>query len=185
MVKTIVFDLWGCLLKENNCSMTEQEEILEKQFWNLNNDKEYFSWATKTLSLSEGQIKAILSPLWEKLYSLKEQWIFEKILKKYPNINFAIATNHISDVKESLKHLWILKRCKTVLISWDCGYEKPSKEFYELLIKEIWLPAKEILFIDDKQENTKLAEDVGLKILHYHQGTSLSETIISYLWKAQ
>jgi hypothetical protein len=71
----------------------------------LNDDKEYFAWATKTLSLSEEQIKAILTPIWEKLYSLREQSIFEKILKKYPNIDFAIATNHISDVKNSLKHL--------------------------------------------------------------------------------
>jgi hypothetical protein len=39
----------------------------------LNDDKEYFAWATKTLSLSEEQIKAILTPLWEKLYSLREQ----------------------------------------------------------------------------------------------------------------
>jgi hypothetical protein len=71
----------------------------------LNDDEEYFAWATKTLSLSEEQIKAILTPIWEKLYSLREQSIFEKILKKYPNIDFAIATNHISDVKNSLKHL--------------------------------------------------------------------------------
>jgi len=73
MIKSIAFDLWGCLLKENDYPMSKQEEILEKQFWNLNDDKEYFAWATKTLSLSEEQIKAILTPLWEKLYSLREQ----------------------------------------------------------------------------------------------------------------
>ena len=183
MIKSIAFDLWGCLLKENDYPMSKQEEILEKQFWNLNDDKEYFAWATKTLSLPEEQIKAILTPLWEKLYSLREQWIFEKILKKYPNIDFAIATNHISDVKNSLKLLWISKRCKTILISWDCGCEKPSKEFYELLIQKIWYNADEILFIDDQKENIENAEKSGLKTIYYHKNTILSETILSYLWK--
>ena len=181
MVKAIAFDLWGCLLKENDCSMTEQEEILEKQFWNLNNDKEYFAWATKTLSLSEEQIKAILSPIWKKLYSLKEPWIFEKILKKYPKINFAIATNHISGVRESLEYLWILKKCQTVLISWDCGYEKPEAWFYQLLSEQLWLSADEILFIDDKKDNTEGAEKFWLKTLYYRRENSLSEDILSYL----
>ena len=185
MIKSIAFDLWGCLLKENDYPMSKQEEILEKQFWNLNDDKEYFAWATKTLSLSEEQIKAILTPLWEKLYSLREQWIFEKILKEYPNIDFAIATNHISDVKNSLKHLWISEKCKTILISWDCGCEKPSKEFYELLIQKIWHNADEILFIDDQKENIQNAEKYGLKTIYYHKSTILSETILSYLWKIE
>lgn len=185
MIKSIAFDLWGCLLKENDYPMSKQEEILEKQFWNLNDDKEYFAWATKTLSLSEDQIKAIFTPLWEKLYSLREQWIFEKILKEYPNIDFAIATNHISDVKNSLKHLWISEKCKTILISWDCGCEKPSKEFYELLIQKIWHNADEILFIDDQEENIQNAEKYGLKAIYYHENTILSETILSYLWKIE
>ena len=185
MIKSIAFDLWGCLLKENDYPMSKQEEILEKQFWNLNDDKEYFAWATKILSLSKEQIKAILTPLWEKLYSLREQWIFEKILKEYPNIDFAIATNHISGVKNSLKHLWISEKCKTILISWDSGCEKPSKEFYELLIQKIWHNADEILFIDDQKENIQNAEKYGLKTIYYHKNTILSETILSYLWKIE
>jgi len=185
MIKSIAFDLWGCLLKENDYPMSKQEEILEKQFWNLNDDKEYFAWATKTLSLPEEKIKSILTPLLEELYSLREQWIFEKILKEYPNIDFAIATNHISDVKNSLKHLWISEKCKTILISWDCGCEKPSKEFYELLIQKIWHNADEILFIDDQKENIQNAEKYGLKTIYYHKNTILSETILSYLWKIE
>ena len=185
MIKSIAFDLWGCLLKENDCPMSKQEEILEKQFWNLNDDEEYFAWATKTLFLPEEQVKAILSSLWIKLYSLREQWIFEKILEKYPNIDFAIATNHISEVKNSLKHLWISEKCKTILISWDCGYEKPSKNFYKLLIQKIWHKAEEILFIDDQKVNIQNAEESWLKTIYYHKNTILSEAILSYLWKIE
>ena len=30
MIKMIAFDLWGCLLKENDIKMTSQEKILEE-----------------------------------------------------------------------------------------------------------------------------------------------------------
>ena len=179
----IAFDLWGCLLKENDIKMTSQEEILEKKFWNLNSDQKYFSWASQTLSLSELDIKKILSSLFQELYSLREEWIFRKISEKYPYVTFAIASNHISQVKESLNNLWILEKCNIVLISWDCGYEKPFKGFYELLLNKSWLSAENILFVDDNKENIQWASNVWLKTLHYRYWTSLSESILNYLAK--
>lgn len=181
MIKAIAFDLGGCLLKENDIEMSLQEEILEKEFGNINSDEEYFAWATQTLSLSKKEIKAILNNLWPKLYSLREEWIFEKILKKYPQVTFAIATNHISMVRESLKYLWILKICKVVLISWDCGYEKQEAWFYQLLIGLLWLSADEVLFIDDKKENIEGAKKVWLKTIYYRDENLLSESIFLYL----
>ena len=181
MIKTIAFDLWGCLLKENDIEMTEQEEILEKEFWNLNVDQEYYPWATQTLSLSEKEVKEIILSLMQKLYSLREDEIFEKILEQYPQMNFAIASNHVSQVKESLQALWVLEKCRVVLISGDCWYEKPSKEFYELLREKIGEPADEILFVDDKEENVQEAEKVWLKGLRYQRWTSLTENVLNYL----
>jgi len=185
MIKTIAFDLWGCLLKENDFVMTEQEEILEKEFWNLNFDQEYYPWASQTLSLSEKEVREVISSLMKKLYSLREDVIFEKILEQYPQMTFAIASNHVSQVKESLQNLWILEKCRIVLISWDSWYEKPSKEFFALLREQIGESADEILFVDDKEENIQGAEKVWLKGLWYHRWTSLSESVLNYLWKVE
>ena len=127
MIKAIAFDLWGCLLRENDIEMTSQEEILEKEFGNLNSDEKYFSWATQALPFSEEEIKSILANLWPKLYSLREEWIFEKILEKYPLMIFAVASNHISLVRESLKHLWILEEFKVILICTHKGIEDIGK----------------------------------------------------------
>ena len=182
MIKAIAFDLGRCLICENDIKMSPQEEILEKEFGNINSDEEYFAWATQTLSMSEKEIKSILKNLWPKLYSLREDWIFEKILKKYPQMVFAIASNHISMMRESLEHLWILEKCKVVLISWDCGYEKPNEWFYQLLVKKLWMPADEILFIDDSEKNIKGAKKVWLHTIHYQGKMPLSESIFSYLW---
>lgn len=167
MIKAIAFDLGGCLIWENDIEMTPQEEILEKEFGNINSDEEYFIWATQTLSLSEKEIKSILANLWPKLYYLKEEWIFKKILEKYPQMIFAVASNHISLVKESLRHLWVLEEFKVVLISWDCGYEKPEEWFYQLLAKKLWMDTDEILFIDDSEKDIEGAKKVWLHTIHY------------------
>ena len=181
MIKAIAFDLGGCLIWENDIEMSPQEEILEKEFGNINSDEEYFAWATQTLSLSEKEIRSIIANLLPRLYSLKEKWIFEKILEKYPQMIFTVASNHISMVRESLKFLWILDVFKVVLISWDCGYEKPEAWFYQLLSEQLWLSADEILFIDDKKDNTEGAKKFWLKTLYYRRENSLSEDILSYL----
>ena len=181
MIKAIAFDLWGCLIWENDIEMAPQEEILEKEFGNINSDEEYFAWATQALSLSEKDIKSILKNLWPKLYSLREDWIFEKILEKYPQMVFAIASNHISMVKESLQHLWILEYFKVVLISWDCRQEKPNKWFYQLLVVKLWMSADKILFVDDSEKNVEGAKKVWLHTIHYQGEDSLSESIFSYL----
>ena len=181
MIKAIAFDLGGCLILENDIEMTPQEEVLEKEFWILNFDQEYFSWASQTLSISEEEVKSILTSLFPKLYSLREEWIFEKIQSQFPDMTFAIATNHISLIKESLRYLWVLKRCPIVLISWDCWYEKPDRWFYQLLIDKLWLLAEEILFVDDSEENILGAEKSWLNTLLYHRDSFLSESVLWYL----
>ena len=181
MIKAIAFDLGRCLIRENDIEMSPQEEILEREFGNINSDEEYFARATQTLSLSKKEVKYIITNLRPRLYSLREEWIFEKILKKYPQMTFAVASNHISMMKESLKHLWILEVCKVILISWDCGYEKPEVWFYQLLLEQLWLSAEEVLFIDDKKENIEGAKKIWLKTIHYRGENLLSESIFSYL----
>ena len=181
MIKAIAFDLGRCLIRENDIEMSPQEAILEKEFWNYNSDEEYYAWATQTLSLPEKEIKSIINNLWPRLYSLREEWIFEKILEKYPQMIFAVASNHISMMRKSLGNLWILEICKVVLISWDCGFEKPEAWFYQLLSEQLWLPTNEILFIDDKEENIEGAKKVWLQTVHYNSENSLSESIFSYL----
>ena len=181
MIKLIAFDLGWCLLRENDVIMNHQEEILEKEFWNINSDEEYFSWACNTLSLSELEIISIIWKFLPSLYSLREEWIFKNISEKYPDISFGIATNHISLVKEGLETLWILDRCKIVLISWACWFEKPSRDFYNLLVEKSWFKPDEILFIDDSEINIKWAKQSGLRTLHYVRWTNLTENVLNYL----
>jgi putative hydrolase of the HAD superfamily len=48
------------------------------------------------------------------------------------------------------------------LLSCEMGLEKPDPKAYELLLKTINLPAEEIVFIDDKEENVEAAKAMGI-----------------------
>ena len=181
MIKLIAFDLGWCLLTENDIELSYEEEILESKFWDINSDNDFYSWASKTLSLSENEIKNIISKFIVNLYSLRDKDIFEKILVKYPDISFAVAGNHISQVNECLNNLWVNDACDTIVISWECWEEKPTKEFFNVLIEKSWCSPKEILFVDDSLENIVWATRAWLNTLHYTRWTCLSDCILSYL----
>jgi FMN phosphatase YigB (HAD superfamily) len=48
------------------------------------------------------------------------------------------------------------------LLSYEIGAEKPDPKAYETLIEKLKMPAKEIVFIDDKQENVDAAKRLGI-----------------------
>jgi putative hydrolase of the HAD superfamily len=48
------------------------------------------------------------------------------------------------------------------LLSCELGLEKPDSKIYEVLIREMDLPAGDIVFVDDKQENVESARALGI-----------------------
>ena len=66
------------------------------------------------------------------------------------------------------------KDFKKCFISYQMKMLKPSEAFYKAVMKEIGLPADEMLFIDDSQKNVDAAIMAGLPAVHYQPGTDLS-----------
>ena len=58
---------------------------------------------------------------------------------------------------------------------------KPSKSFYEAVMREIGLPAEQMLFIDDSQKNVDGSIEAGLPAVYYEPGTDLSAVIYDVL----
>ena len=42
------------------------------------------------------------------------------------------------------------------------GLEKPDPKAYQLLLEQLALPANEVVFIDDKEENVEAARKLGV-----------------------
>lgn len=61
------------------------------------------------------------------------------------------------------------------IISSDIGMRKPSKEFFEYLIDIVGHKPEEILLIDDRDKNIKIAEELGIKCVKYEGERSLEK----------
>lgn len=64
----------------------------------------------------------------------------------------------------------IFRKC---FYSFEMKALKPSEAFYRAVVKEIGIPADEMLFIDDSQKNVDGAIDAGLPAVFYEPGTDL------------
>ena len=69
----------------------------------------------------------------------------------------------------------IFRKC---FYSFEMKALKPSEDFYKAVVKEIGLPADQMLFIDDSQKNVDGAIAAGLPAVYYEPGTDL-EALIS------
>ena len=176
MIKAIAFDLGGVLIREKGIELTGAADVIERKLGNINFDKEFYDWAVKETGLPLSKVKIILNDIMLNYYELREPDIFNKL----PKLKFAIASNHLSGIR-----LWVDKWAgdtfHTIVISGECGYEKPKREFYQYLIKKLGEKAENILFIDDKIENILGAKKVGLQTLHFKRGGNLTKETLAYL----
>ena len=69
------------------------------------------------------------------------------------------------------------KGFKKCFISYQMKMLKPSEAFYKAVMKEIDLPASEMLFIDDSLKNVEAAIEAGLPAVHYIPGTDLAAVV--------
>tara|TARA_B100000780_G_scaffold274458_1_gene239530 strand:+ start:5272 stop:5877 length:606 start_codon:yes stop_codon:yes gene_type:complete len=67
------------------------------------------------------------------------------------------------------------------IISGDVGLAKPDIKIYQLAIKKFNLNPEESLFIDDKIENTKGAEQVGIKTIQLQKPEDLNKEIRKFI----
>lgn len=70
---------------------------------------------------------------------------------------------------------------KGLFFSYKMKMLKPNPEIYREAVRQTGLKASECLFIDDSDINVKAAEAVGMKGLHYIQGTDLKAAITKTL----
>ena len=68
-----------------------------------------------------------------------------------------------------------------MIISGDVGLAKPDIKIYQLAIKKFNLNPEESLFIDDKIENTKGAEQVGIKTIQLQKPEDLDKEIRKFI----
>jgi len=105
--------------------------------------------------------------LWSKAYiknysQRKEMLEFARELKKKGFI-VAMLSNTIDSHAAFNKKMGMYEPFNPCILSNEVKSRKPEKEIYEITIKEIGLNPEECVFIDDKEEYIKVANDLGMQ----------------------
>ena len=70
---------------------------------------------------------------------------------------------------------------KKQFISYEMKMQKPSKEIFEEVLRQVGLPSDQILFVDDSHLNTDAAESLGIHTVQYAQRSDLRKAVFDSL----
>ena len=191
MIKAIFFDWGGVLTKDSN-----KNGILKifKEKYNLNIDTHTQGKFMDSMDQNKLTFKNYVKEFNEKfntnfsieeihqIYSdgivpYEEMLEFTKELKdKY---KIFILSNNSDEVVKILKekHQEMLKIFDKCFFSNEINLYKPKKDIFEFVLKETNLKAEECIFIDDKKENTIVAESLGIKSIIFENVEKLKEKL--------
>lgn len=180
MIKVIAFDLVGVLVREKQVPLTIEEEKIERLFGPNINDAYYLKEAKKIVPV-DFEIIENTKKLINKLYEVKYPELLKRLKKKYADIKFIIATNHLSYVRDFIEKEFSDINVDDIIISAEINKIKPNKEFYQYILNKYELNGSELLFLDDNIENVNGALSVGICGIKVDKNMDLYEEICQFL----
>lgn len=176
MIKVIAFDFVGVLVNEKDTNLSPVEEQLERMFGPNTNDTNYLTAAQKIIN-NESAVITITKSLINKLYKVKYKNIFEKLKKRYSNIKIIIATNHLSFVRNFIEDNFNTNYLDDIIISAEINKIKPNADFYKYILNKYNIPAEELLFLDDNNDNIIGANKLNINTIKVTKNTNLFSEI--------
>lgn len=184
MIKAVVFDLDGVYFETGTedfiSALMQEYEIEEEKI------KDVYFRSDEMQSLKRGLISS--EEFWE--YTI-EAWsieadrddIIELLIQSYAEnantvklvrslkkkgIKIAACTNNFKDRLEGLTEEFSLDEVFDVIItSYEEGITKPDPKIYDRLQEELRFQPKEILVVDDQQQNIDQLEELGFRALKF------------------
>jgi len=187
-IKAIVFD-WGGVLSENifkdlmkymagrlSVPANKLEEVFNEHYHDLltGHMKECEAWehVCSRLGVNPPDCPSLMTEAFRHVYEPKnETLLLVKELKERGYITGLLSDAEIPAVKFFYEQEYIL--FDAVVFSSMVKHEKPEREVYELLLKELGTKAEETVFFDDFIENVEGARAAGLHSFRYE---SVEET---------
>ena len=148
MVKHLLFDLGGVLVKTNSNLYPTEKEIRAKLY------------TGELERIDDGYKKTILDWHWKNL---------ERILELREKFPISILSNTSFQHIEVFEKMFIdkqtiaLERYFRLFYSCRIGLKKPDTKIYEFVVEQLGIKPSQILFFDDKQENVEGAAACGFK----------------------
>lgn len=89
----------------------------------------------------------------------------------------AIFSNYASGLREKLQIQGILKLVDEVVVSSEIGFQKPSKEAFEILFQNLEVFPGEVIFIDDTLKSLEKADEIGYTPILFENNLQLKKDL--------
>lgn len=198
MIKAIVFDIGGVLLRtEDRNSRNQLEEKYhlppggaEQLVFNsqparestigMTDQNAIWQSVAKKLCLSPQELNDFIVEFWKG--DQLDKGLIEFLQECRPMFKTALLSNAWMNAREDFAKIYNIVEGQTVdhlLISSELGVAKPDNDIYHILSKTLQCDFKEILFIDDFIENIESAQNLGINTIHYKPKMDLINEIKS------
>jgi len=199
-IKAIVFDVGGVLLKtEDDSSRRELEKVYNLPSGSVDNlvfDSELarastigqasqdavWDFVAERLSLTPEALTSFIEAFWDgDRFDRDLIQFFHECRSEYSTALLSNAWMGFRQVLENGAGIIEEKTVDHILISSELGVAKPEKRIYQILANTVNCGYDEILFVDDFFENIRVAETLGIKVIHYNPEMNLINEIKSIL----
>ncbi len=190
MIKAIIFD-WGGVISERTDFRDFAEEFSQRhgknsthlqeiifQHWKLAktgiiSSSDFWTAVARDADVSREAIKHELTQFFG--VNTKVIMLIKQLKKKY---TIGMLTNNMEDwLNEALREEGTRQLFDIILSSHSSGLAKPDPLFYHELLEKLKIPAKECVFIDDKESNLHPAQQLGMKTIHFHNSEQLIQML--------
>jgi len=194
MTKTIIFDYGGVLGNDSDEWKTTFEKILvvsglssqkvrviAKKYWteiNLGRSNLDVIWKEVCKNSKNNFEVSELQKFYESGVSINENVLmFAKDLKK-KGFDIVILSNESKEgMKAKIEKFKLKKIFSKIYCSAFLGMVKPDKKIFNYVLKDLNLKSKEVIFIDDREENIDSAEKLGIKSILFKDLNKLKKDI--------
>jgi putative hydrolase of the HAD superfamily len=195
-IKYVILDLGGVLVK------IEPDNFYKKMFQitgiNINILKDIKNDITLGLITPEEAFEKVIKNYKLKI-SLKEiidSFVYDYIGNKIDGVDEFLSRLKDLDIKIGLLsntnklHFDYIKKLfndfrifDKIYLSYELNLAKPDKRIYEYVLNDLKIPASEIIFIDDTDENIKTALDLGFKAIKVKKNiVNFNEILENYIF---
>lgn len=180
MIKNIVFDLGRVVINFDPVSYLKRlglddktskllgDVVFEGEEWKecdegkYGSNKELIPVLIKRYPEYQKEIELALNEKWEEILTLKEE--SAKLIKKLKQqgFNIYILSNLSLDAHNAVKKYDCFNYVDGGIYSYQAKLCKPDRRIYTELIDKYNLEPEETIFIDDREENIRAAEELGI-----------------------
>lgn len=194
-IEVVLLDCGGVLLPSDGAAMAELERELglspgqlesllyqgdpwhDLSIGRLDED-EYWRILGQTIGREPVSLCRLLRPVWQP--AQVDQRVIDIVRALRPHARVAILSNATLGLEDHLRRLGIADLFDPIINSARVGLRKPDPRIFQHALDVLGVPAHAILFVDDKERNTVVAEELGIPSICFDNAANLTSWLVRY-----